>query len=104
MAIALLAGFRGVVADFVWIQSHGYWEKKEWLRQYRDMEVVAMLQPLSTLFWDTGAWHMAWNIGYAVSVDPSNRTAAEGIKRQREWWDKARDFLQQGIENVPESS
>jgi hypothetical protein len=102
MAIALLAGFRGVVADFLWIQSHGYWEKKQWLRQYGDMEVVAMLQPLSTLFWDTGAWHMAWNIGYAVSVDPANRTTAEGIKREHEWWEKAREFLQRGIENVPD--
>jgi hypothetical protein len=101
MAIALLAGFRGVVADFLWIESHGYWEKKEWLRQYADMEVVSMLQPLSTLFWETGAWHMAWNIGYGVSVDPANRTQAEGIKREHEWWDKARDFLERGLKNVP---
>src|ERR1041385_70660 len=44
MAIALLAGFRGIVADFLWIQGHSYWEKKQWLQQYRDMEVVATLQ------------------------------------------------------------
>jgi len=101
MAIALLAGFRGVVADFVWIQSHGYWERKEWLRQYRDMQMVVTLQPQSTLFWDTGAWHMAWNIGYAVSVDTNVYTEAQGLKRQREWWDRAEDFLKRGIENVP---
>jgi tetratricopeptide (TPR) repeat protein len=101
MAIALLAGFRGVVADFLWIQSHDYWAKKEWMRQYSYMKMVTMLQPQSTMFWDIGAWHMAWNIGYAVSVDPQNRTQAEGIKREREWWDRARDYLQQGIENVP---
>jgi hypothetical protein len=101
MAIALLAGFRGVVADFVWIQSHGYWEKKEWLRQYRDMEMVVTLQPQSTLFWDTSAWHMAWNIGYAVSVDTNVYTKAQGLKRQREWWDRAGEFLKRGIDNVP---
>ncbi len=101
MAIALLAGFRGVVADFVWIQSQGYFEKREWLRQYRNMEAASLLQPFSTFFWNIGAWHMAWNIGYAVSVDPANFTKAEGIKRQHEWWNKARDFLQRGIENVP---
>ena len=33
--IALLAGFRGIVADFCWIQGHQYWETKQWLRQYR---------------------------------------------------------------------
>ncbi len=101
MAIGLLAGFRGVVADFLWIQSHGFWEKKEWLRQYRDMEVVVTLQPQSTLFWDTGAWHMAWNIGYAVSVDTNVYTRAQGLQRQREWWERAEDFLKRGIGNVP---
>ena len=101
LAIALLAGLRGVVADFIWIQSHGFWEKKEWLRQYRDMEIVATLQPQSILFWDLGSWHMAWNIGYGALSDPQNRTKAEGIKREREWHEKARDFLAHGIENVP---
>jgi hypothetical protein len=101
LAIGLLAGFRGVVADFVWIQSHGFWEKREWLRQYRDMKVVVTLQPQSTLFWDTGAWHMAWNIGYAASVETNVYTQAQAIQRQREWWERAESFLKEGIENVP---
>ncbi|HUK83091.1 MAG TPA: hypothetical protein VLZ12_10730 [Verrucomicrobiae bacterium] len=101
MAIALLAGFRGVVADFLWIQSHDYWEKKQWLQQYRDMEVVTTLQPQSILFWDEGSWHMAWNIGYAVSVDTNNVTAAQGIKRERAWHERAREFLARGLENIP---
>lgn len=99
--IALLAGFRGVVADFVWIQSHGYWENREWLRQYRDIELATLLQPQSVLFWDTGAWHMAWNIAYGLRTDPANRTDAEGIKREREWQERARQFLLRGMENVP---
>jgi hypothetical protein len=100
-AIALLAGFRGIVADLLWIQSHGYWEKKQWLQQYRDMEVVTTLQPQSILFWDVGAWHMAWNIGYAVSVDTNNVTEAVGIKRMRDWHERARAYLDRGIENIP---
>lgn len=100
-AIALLAGFRGVVADFVWIKASDYWVKQEWLRQYEAMQVTTTFQPLSTMFWDIAAWHMAWNIGYAVSVDPKNHTEVEGIKRQREWWDRAREYLKRGIENVP---
>ena len=101
MAIALLAGFRGVVADFVWIQNQSFFEKKEWLRMYRNLELATALQPQSVLFWDSGQWHMAWNIGYAVSVDPANKTQAAGIKRMREWHERARDFLERGIENVP---
>ncbi len=101
MAIALLAGFRGVVADFVWIQSQGFWERKEWLRQYRNIELATTLQPQSVLFWDLAQWHLAWNIGYAVRTDPANRTAAVGIKREREWQERAREMLVRGIENVP---
>ena len=70
LAIALLAGMRGVVADFIWLNSHGFWEKKEWLRQYRDILVVVTLQPQSILFWDLGQWHIAWNIGYGALSDP----------------------------------
>jgi hypothetical protein len=101
MAIGLLAGFRGVVADFVWIQSHGFWEKKQWLQQYRDILVVTTLQPQSVLFWDIGAWHMAWNIGYAERVDTNNLTEAMGIKRERLWHERAEEFLKRGINNVP---
>jgi hypothetical protein len=101
LAIALLAGMRGIVADFLWINGHGYWEKKEWLRQYQNIEVVAALQPQGVMFWDLGQWHMAWNIGYGVLSDPKNRTKAEGIKREHEWHEKAREFLERGIENIP---
>ena len=99
--IALLAGFRGVVADFIWIQGHQFWENKQWLRQYRTLETTVMLQPQSILFWDVGAWHMAWNIGYAERVDTNNLTQAQGLKRERIWHERARDFLLRGIENIP---
>jgi len=42
-----------------------------------------------------------WNIGYGVLSDPKNRTRAEGVKREREWHEKAREFLARGIENIP---
>ena len=101
LAIALLAGMRGVVADFLWLNSHSFWQNKEWLPQYRDMELVVTLQPQSVLFWDLGQWHIAWNIGYGALSDPKNRTKAEGIKREHEWHQKAREFLERGIENIP---
>jgi tetratricopeptide (TPR) repeat protein len=101
LAIALLAGLRGVVADFLWIQSHSFWEKREWLRQYRNIEIVVTLQPQAVMFWDLGQWHIAWNMGYGARSDPKNRTQAEGIKREREWHEKARAFLERGIENIP---
>ena len=101
MAIGLLAGFRGVVADFLWIDNHGYFERREWLRMYRNMELCTTLQPQSVTFWDVGSWHMGWNIAYASRIDPANHTQAEGIKREREWQDKAKEFLTQGLVCIP---
>jgi hypothetical protein len=101
MAIALLAGFRGVVADFVWIRSQSFWEKKEWMQQYNNMQLTTLLQPRSVVFWDLGAWHMAWNIGYAERVDTNNYTRAQGLKRELLWHERAREYLERGIENVP---
>ena len=83
MAIALLAGFRGIVADFVWIRSQTFWEKKEWMQQYNNIQLTTLLQPQSVLFWDLGAWHMAWNIGYAERVDTNNYSRAQGLKREQ---------------------
>lgn len=97
MAIGLLAGFRGVVADFLWINNHGYWENREWIRMYRNMELCTTLQPRAITFWDIGSWHMAWNISYAVSIDPENRTRAEALKREREWIETGRAFLEEGV-------
>lgn len=101
MVIAVLAGFRGVVADFVWIASHADWEQRRWFQQYNKMQMATLLQPRSVLFWDVGAWHMAWNIGYAERTDPANRTLAEGIKREMLWHQRAEQFLRRGIQNVP---
>lgn len=101
MAIGLLAGFRGVVADFLWIQGQAYWQEKKWVRLHRNVELVTTLQPQSLLFWDEGAWHIAYNAAFAARYDKANRTEAEGIKRQREWWDRGVALLERGAVNVP---
>lgn len=110
MTIGLLAGFRGVVADFLWIRNVSLWENmwqpgtdkaRIFVHMYSNMETVTLLQPHAILFWEESAWHMAWNIGYAVRIDPSNRTKAEGQRRDREWRETARKFLEDGIQNNP---
>ncbi|MGD0016932.1 MAG: hypothetical protein ABSC38_05385 [Verrucomicrobiia bacterium] len=100
-AVALLAGFRGVTADFLWIRNQFYFEREEWVPMYLNLEMVTTLQPLSTPFWDQGAWHIGWNIAYSARKDPKNANEAQGIRREREWHQKARDFLLRGIQNIP---
>lgn len=101
MAIALLAGFRGIAADFIWIRGHDYWEKRQWFKQAECIENTAKLQPRSTFFWDSGAWHMAWNIAYAERIGTNGSTVAQAITRERYWHQRGRAFLERGLQNIP---
>lgn len=101
LAIALLAGFRGVAADFIWIRGQGYWENRQWFKQSECIENTVKLQPQSTFFWEMGSWHMAWNIAYAERVTTGRVTRAEGIIRERYWHERSRAFLERGTQNLP---
>ena len=100
--VAALSGFRSVVADFLFIQAHIAWERTEWSRMLLLFRQVTTLQPRSILFWDTAAWHMAWNAGTAALNDPAQPRLALRLKAQREYFDLGRDFLERGIRNNPE--
>jgi hypothetical protein len=102
MAVALLGGFRGVVCDFIWITAHGSWERQEWFKMKQYFNMVVTLQPMSVHYWETAAWHMAWNISYSVSQDPKEPRAAKREQARRHWIEEGRKFLERGVENVPE--
>ena len=100
--VAALSGFRSVVADFLFIQAHVAWERTEWSRMLLLFRQVTTLQPRAILFWETAAWHMAWNAGTAALNDAAQPRLALRLKAQREYFDLGRDFLERGIKNNPE--
>ena len=75
--VAALSGFRAIVADALFIQAHVAWERIEWGRILLLFRHITTLQPRVLLFWDTAAWHMAWNISYSVSQYPGEGRAAD---------------------------
>jgi len=101
-AMALLSGFRGAVADYLWIVAHTHWEHREWFRMHRLMELVCLLQPRSIMFWDMSSWHMAWNIAHDVRNDPDEPRVAKRLWAERKWIEAGRQLLQRGIENNPD--
>jgi tetratricopeptide (TPR) repeat protein len=54
------------------------------------------------LFWDTAAWHMAWNASVAAMNDQSQPRLALRVKAQREYFALGKDFLERGIKNNPD--
>ena len=67
--MAALSGFRAIVADALFIQAYAAWENTEWGRMLLLFRQVTTLQPRVMLFWDTAAWHMAWNASVAAMND-----------------------------------
>lgn len=99
--VAALSGFRAIVADGLFIQAHVAWERTEWGRILLLFRHITTLQPRVLLFWDTAAWHMAWNASVAQMNDQSRRLALR-VKAQREYFDLGKDFLERGIKNNPD--
>ena len=100
--IAALSGFRAIVADALFIQAHVAWERTEWGRVLFLFRQVTTLQPRAVLFWEMGAWHMAWNASTFALNDPSQPRLDFRVKAAREYFDLGKDFLERGIKNNPD--
>jgi tetratricopeptide (TPR) repeat protein len=100
--VAALSGFRAIVADALFIQAYSAWENTEWGRMLLLFRHITTLQPRVMLFWDTAAWHMAWNASVAAMTDRNQPHLALRVKAQREYFALGKDFLERGIENNPD--
>jgi hypothetical protein len=100
--VAALSGFRAIVADALFIQAHVAWENTEWGRMLLLFRHITTLQPRVMLFWDTAAWHMAWNASVAAMNDRTQPRLALRVKAQREYFALGKDFLERGIKNNPD--
>ncbi len=100
--VAALSGFRAIVADALFIQAHVAWENTEWGRILLLFRHMTTLQPRVLLFWDTAAWHMAWNASVAAMNNQTQPRLALRVKAQREYFALGKDFLERGIKNNPD--
>lgn len=98
--VAVLGGFRSVVADLLFIDGHVAWERTDWTRLLLRLRQTTELQPHAILFWDIAGWHMAWNASIAASEDQS-KSALVRQRTSREYIELGKDFLIRGINNNP---
>ena len=100
--MAALSGFRAIVADGLFLQAHAAWEDTQWGRMLLLFRQITTLQPRVLMFWDTAAWHMAWNASVAAMNDAKQPRQALRVKAQREYFALGKDFLERGIKNNPD--
>jgi hypothetical protein len=99
--IAVLGGFRSVIADFLFIDAYSAWERTDWTSLLLRLRQATELQPRAILFWEMAGWHMAWNAGTAALEDES-KSPATRRRLQHEYLELGKDFLVRGIAHNPE--
>jgi hypothetical protein len=94
--IAVLGGFRSVIADLLFIDAYSAWERTDWTHLLLRLRQATELQPRAILFWEMAGWHMAWNAGTAALEDESKSPAARR-RLQHDYLELGKDFLVRGI-------
>jgi len=88
-----LAGFRGVVVDYLWVKALGLQLKKQFHEVRALSELIAKLQPHFPTVWVFNAWNLSYNI--AVEWD--------NPEDQWKWIKEGLAYLDKGLERNPES-
>ncbi len=99
--IAVLGGFRSVIADLLFIDAHAAWERTDWTHLLLRLRQATELQPHAIMFWDIAGWHMAWNASIAAQNDES-KSPVSRQRSSREYIELGRDFLARGIAYNPQ--
>ena len=101
--LAALSGFRALVADAVWLQAHAAWEHVAYGRMHRLLDTATTLAPRHAEFWETAAWHLAYNAAAHAREDPGQPREALRRRAEREYVLLGRDYARRGIANNPDS-
>ncbi len=68
----VLGGFRGLIADILWLRATYLQERGEYLELVQLSDWITKLDPRSTEVWSYHAWNLAYNIS-VMMTDPEDR-------------------------------
>jgi hypothetical protein len=87
MKLFLLGGFRGIVADLLWLRAEEYKKDHDWDRLDTTVELITKLQPHFLSIWTFQGWNLAYNVSVEWDAPEDKYTwIKQGIK-----------FVQQGV-------
>lgn len=85
--LAMIGGFRGIVANWLWTQSIELQKQHEWDKLMASVEMITKLQPHFLSIWTFQGWNLAYNV--SVEWDsPSDKYT---------WIKKGINFLRDGV-------
>jgi len=87
MKLFLLGGFRGIVADLLWIRAEENKRDHDWDRLKTNVELITKLQPHFLSIWT----FQGWNLAYNVSVE------WDAPEDKYDWIKQGIKFVQEGV-------
>ena len=87
MKLFLLGGFRGIVADMLWLRAEEHKKDHDWDRLETTVELITKLQPHFLSIWTFQGWNLAYNVSVEWDAPEDKYTwIKQGIK-----------FVQEGV-------
>ncbi|MFK7910761.1 MAG: hypothetical protein AB8F34_09160 [Akkermansiaceae bacterium] len=100
-AAVALGGLRSLIAAMWNLRAFMHFENLDWIKLEESYEVITTLQPQTTHYWETGAWHLHTNASVHYNEDkklsPMRRKAL-----RKKYIDKGSAFLQEGVTQNPQ--
>lgn len=96
-----LGGLRTLVATFMNLRAFSYFQEQRWDDLAETFDTIVDLAPRTRYYWETGAWHSAYNAAsYYI-----NDSKLPPLRRREAWRAsvlRGRSFLERGIRNNPD--
>jgi hypothetical protein len=93
MKLFLLGGFRGIVANYLWLKAEENKRDHDWDRLKSNVDLITKLQPHFLSIWT----FQGWNLAYNVSVE------WDAPEDKYEWIKQGIKFVQRGVQNNQKS-
>ncbi|MGO8899297.1 MAG: hypothetical protein ACLQU5_13270 [Isosphaeraceae bacterium] len=89
MKLFLLGGFRGIVANYLWLCAEENKRDHDWDRLKSNVDLITKLQPHFLSIWTFQGWNLAYNV--AVEWDAP--------EDKYDWIKQGIKFVQRGVDN-----
>ena len=99
-AAVALGGLRTLVATFLNLRAYTFFTETRWDDVAGTFDTIVELAPQTIYYWQTGAWHQAYNAS-SYYLNDSNLPPLRRDAAWRASVHKGRAFLERGIRNNP---
>ncbi len=100
-AAVALGGLRSLIASIWSLKAYNHFEELDWIKLEESYEIATTLQPQSTIYWKTAAWHLHTNASVYYNENADLSPMRRGQMRSK-YIQKGSTLLETGITENPD--